>query len=878
MLGYDSALHSSRLHDFCGLVAQELLPFLQQLHPVAVSRARVLNRDPLGAPSVSSQFFSRDDDDDDPDRQDFLERLSERNDANVAHTVQAPQLRERMSTRIRIDEINTGANASLALKLPCHCLDEFRNGIRWSTISGRQEVFKMIDGVFFPVEGDSNSIHSSTFGHPNLKVVTLLGMEGVGKTRIAAEYILRNKSAFPVILWIDASTQESVSASYRAFAKRISLLSDSIAATAPDAVIKNNVQSWLSNPKDRGLTIPWLLVLDAANDLHVASDIWPHDAEGCLMVTTRQPAIVSTFATSEIEVEPLSSKDAAMMLLNLTGKRNETDAATNALKIAEAWEGLPGCMELVNMVVRSKRLSLADFAATQNMKKSQYLLEKPMHGSTKPSGAFAVLSGLAIESLEGRDEGELDLLFALSFFDGSHVDEEILRKHPSVATLDKFPRDVHSYVECRRRLWETSMVKHDDDLGELRVMTIVQDALLSRIKASGKELSHGFATANALVLSMWPCSITVEGSFSQIELSERWARCEKLAPHVQRLWRRYLELEGFEQKCAVRPFAQLLVEAAWFQVEKANAVAAWQLLDHGHTVYERAEREEQKSMLDILSALHNTKGAYFGRINEPKEASEAMGKYLEVQKQIQAISGEKPSAKLAAAYSEFALAQLERGQDQDVISLLRESSAMRRQLDTFTNLDLYNPLRYEGLYHMHASNWLEAERCFFTALGDRRAKYGVDDTRGARAGVLLSNIGDLHCRQHKWQDGYEYHERAHRSLTGAVGDDHLLTLRARVKVARDLIEVNKPGNLAQAKRLLEKCFTGYDQHVFVDGERARVLFLRGRVSEATGDGSASDLLEQAARMRDKLIQRPDSCTADTLTFADFDGVVPFGAR
>lgn len=116
---------------------------------------------------------------------------------------------------------------------------------------------------------------------------------------------------------------------------------------------------------------------------------------------------------------------------------------------------------------------------------------------------------------------------------------------------------------------------------------------------------------------------------------------------------------------------------------------------------------------------------------------------------------------------------------------------------------------------MHAREWIDAERCFFTALEDRQAKYAVDDTRGPtlissflavmyshqlfRAGILLSNIGDFFCWQNKWQDGYEYHDRAHRCLAIAVGEGYLLTLRARVKVARDLIEISAAGNLAQAK-------------------------------------------------------------------------------
>lgn len=97
-------------------------------------------------------------------------------------------------------------------------------------------------------------------------------------------------------------------------------------------------------------------------------------------------------------------------------------------------------------------------------------------------------------------------------------------------------------------------------------------------------------------------------------------------------------------------------------------------------------------MIDILSALYNTKGAYFGPINKPKEACIEIKNYLGTQERINSYSGGKLSAKLAAAYSELALAQLECGEPRDVISLQEKSSAMRKMLPMFNLINLYNLL------------------------------------------------------------------------------------------------------------------------------------------------------------------------------------------
>ena len=354
-----------------------------------------------------------------------------------------------------------------------------------------------------------------------------------------------------------------MNSAYRDFVKRIGLRIGGNPATAPDPIIKNAVQQWLSNPVSRGSTIPWLLVMDSANDIHVVSEYWPHNGEGCLLLTTRQPAIGSTFSTIKIEVGSLAFREAAEMLLNLTRRRNEPAAASHAMKIAEFWEGIPACMELVNVVIRSQDLSLAEFAAIQNTRKTDYLRQVPLPGLMKPFSVSGFLPQLAVD-MKARHEGEIALLLVLSFLDGSCIREQIVTEHPQVARLAEFPKDTNAYFGCRTRLWETSMIKYDSRLHELRVSGIVQDTLLSRTGKSDDRLTDGFTTAAALIVSVWPCNITIDTSFSQLHTSERWNQCRPLMPHINQLWSRYLKMDEVQQrKCATRSFAQLLAEAAW---------------------------------------------------------------------------------------------------------------------------------------------------------------------------------------------------------------------------------------------------------------------------------------------------------------------------
>ena len=163
-----------------------------------------------------------------------------------------------------------------------------------------------------------------------------------------------------------------------------------------------------------------------------------------------------------------------------------------------------------------------------------------------------------------------------------------------------------------------------------------------------------------------------------------------------------------------------------FQSEKANAKACQSLVYLALSIYNDAGPSEQDSMLDICAALHNVKGGVLARVNKPHEALQHMKHFLDAQQRPCSAAGRVPSGKLAAAYSELALAHLACDDTKEVLPLLKESTTIRQGLPAFTPTDLYNPLRYEGLYHIHQQNWRAAEPCFSKALQDRQDRYGGD--------------------------------------------------------------------------------------------------------------------------------------------------------
>ena len=95
------------------------------------------------------------------------------------------------------------------------------------------------------------------------KGIVLQGMPGSGKTQLALEYISRNYSRYSRIVWIEASTSETVDQSFARCRQQIMIREG---APISDRQIFDDrfyVMNWLRHPRNRN----WLMVLDSMDDL-----------------------------------------------------------------------------------------------------------------------------------------------------------------------------------------------------------------------------------------------------------------------------------------------------------------------------------------------------------------------------------------------------------------------------------------------------------------------------------------------------------------------------------------------------------------------------------------------------------------------------------
>lgn len=89
----------------------------------------------------------------------------------------------------------------------------------------------------------------------------------------------------------------------------------------------------------------------------------------------------------------------------------------------------------------------------------------------------------------------------------------------------------------------------------------------------------------------------------------------------------------------------------------------------------------------------------------------------------------------------------------------------------------------------------ECDELLLESLALREAALGKDDRESARTGLLLYLVGNLRAKQGKWDESFEYHQRAWEHIRETVGERDSYTARAAYKVAEHLL---REGRLEEA--------------------------------------------------------------------------------
>ncbi len=191
-----------------------------------------------------------------------------------------------------------------------------------------------------------------------LKVMSIYGLGGVGKTQLALQYAITSSASYDAIAWIQSDTQSKLVQSLSTFASRLGLPKNK-GGGDDDYQSVQKVNEWLNHSGKN-----FLLVFDNLEDVSILSQIWPSSTKGSIIITSRSAAVASRRAKKTMHLKSFEEDAAVRMLHELTGLQpaDEKDAKA-AQEICQLIGGLPLAMVHMSSFIQDRRYSYAEFLA-----------------------------------------------------------------------------------------------------------------------------------------------------------------------------------------------------------------------------------------------------------------------------------------------------------------------------------------------------------------------------------------------------------------------------------------------------------------------------------------------------------------------------------
>jgi NB-ARC domain/Domain of unknown function (DUF4062) len=248
-----------------------------------------------------------------------------------------------------------------------------------------------------------------------MAIISLFGLGGVGKTRVAVEYARAHGDEYTALLFAVAETPEALRRNLAALAGTLAPQLD----TTDDEVRRAGVLDWLkANPG-------WFLILDNVDSKAALAEVEKLLGElagGHVVVTSRLANFSANFQPLELDV--LTVEDAAAFLLARTeGRRRAApNDAAKAREIAEELGGLALMLEQAGAFIAKRRLTFAQYLEQWRSKRGDVLewFDETVTGYPR---AVAVTWQTSVAQLS---EGGRQLLERLAWLAPEKIPESLL--------------------------------------------------------------------------------------------------------------------------------------------------------------------------------------------------------------------------------------------------------------------------------------------------------------------------------------------------------------------------------------------------------------------------------------------------------------------
>jgi tetratricopeptide (TPR) repeat protein len=344
------------------------------------------------------------------------------------------------------------------------------------------------------------------------------GMGGIGKTQTALEYAYRYREEYQAIFWVGAETRLSLLADFGEIAALLHLAEKD---DQDQEVLVMAVKHWMLTHPD------WLLILDNADDVQMASDFLPPGGRGHVLLTTRAQA-AGALARS-LQVDEMDTQEGTLLLLRRAGvlaiespvESAEETERTTAEAIVRELGGLPLALDQAGAYIEETGCGLLDYLHLYQQRRRELLGLRKSLTAEHPEPVTTTWS-LSFQKIEEANRAGSALLRVCAFLAPDAMAEEIFTGGASHLgnMLEPVATDPLKWNQTLEEVRRYSLLKRHAPTKTLSIHRLVQAVL--RDKMTPQEQRQWAERAIRAVNAVFPL----------VELETR-ARCERYLPQAQ---------------------------------------------------------------------------------------------------------------------------------------------------------------------------------------------------------------------------------------------------------------------------------------------------------------------------------------------------------
>ena len=569
----------------------------------------------------------------------------------------------------------------------------------------------------------------------------ITGLGGIGKTQIVLEYAHRYRDEYNYVLWVNATGQETLIEGFVSIARLIGL---PVKDEQDQRIIVEATKQWLATSEH------WLLILDNADDLEVASDFLPTTGKGHLLLTSRAGATGSM--AQNFPVEKMNEHEGAFFLLRRAKILTTADASLTqvsrtdqilATDIVKELDGFPLALDQAGAYIEETPSTLDTYLKSYRRRHLELLGER---GSDRYHHVpVAATWSLNFEQVKRLDPAAADLLRFLTFLAPDAIPEDLIVAGASELgpQFEMMATDETRLDQPIKTLSHFSLVQRNLDQHLLVIHRLVQTILKARM-AEETRCQWAERTVRAL-----------DQAFPSVEATT-WPQCEQYLPHAQR-GIMLIETYSF----AFTEAAHLLNQVAHYLYERAQYKEAEPLYQCALAINEQVIGEnhpDTAGVLNNLAVLYRHQGRY-------EEAEPLYQRALTIYEQV--LGSNHPDT--ATSLQNLAGLYDDQGRYEEAEPLYQRALAIYEQLSDSNHLDMASTLNNLALLYNHQGKYADSESFSQRALAIREQELGHNHPNVA---ISLNNLAGLYYEQGKYAEAEPLYQRALAINEQLMGENH----------------------------------------------------------------------------------------------------------